>query len=171
MGRQTCFFMSEKDEVEFLQTVQEHGDRILDLTTAELTMDEVLARQLHWGHSQVYIAPQRPDAIVLHKDKLLGGLDFMNTHTSEVIELDLCERQDASIMEGRIYGDKHYVEDMQWAIKSKQFEQMYNYYHKWLRKHYKLGKDKWWYIAPDAYRKYKEEGYTMRTTGSVAEFE
>lgn len=173
MGRQTCFFMSEQDEREFVQVVQDHGDRILDLTTAELTVDEVLARQLNWGNSQVYIAPQRPEAIVLHRDKLLGGLDFMDTHASEVVELNVCDREDNQIEEGRIYGDKRYVVDMQWAIKSKSFDEMYNYYHKWLRRHYRLenGKPRWYRIGPDAYRLYKEEGCQMKTHSVLAEFD
>lgn len=163
MGRQTRFFMSKRDEAEFMVLVKDRNDVILDRTGCELTVKEIVDS----NERKIFITLPQSGAIIKNSS------GYINPTFSEVVEFIRCRREDDKHIEnGRIWAEfRYYDSNGELVGKSKQFEDMYNYYSKWIRKHYKLNRDKDFYIAGDAYRRYKEEGYVMKSGVYVAEFD
>ncbi len=161
MGKQTGFFMSESDEAEFLGLVGDHGDVILGLDARELTVEEAL----HYARRKVFIAlPQ--------SEPTLSAFGLISS-AAEVVEFWRCLRRgDGHIEDGRIWAEfRDYDSSGRLVPRAKQFQDMYSFYAKWIKKHYRISSNKRYYIGPEAYRKYKEDGWTMRSGVVTVEFE
>jgi hypothetical protein len=163
VGKQTRFFMSEADELGFLGVARDRRDVILDVKGRELDIDDVGAR----GEFKVYLA--QPDlGLVVRRPS-----GYVEDGESEVVEFVRCRQlADDTIGDGRIWAVfRYYDASDQPVSKSKEFEAMYSFYARWVKKHYRINRDKDYYIGPDAYRKYKEDGWVMRSGVVTLEFD
>lgn len=162
MGRQVQFFMSDSDEMEFLDLARDRNDLIMDTKANQLTVEGICGSDLY----KVYLAMPALGAIVQRPS------GYITDSESRVVEFVRCQRGDKTIDKGRIWAElKDYDLSGRPVSRSEQLEDMYNFYAKWIKKHYKISKDKRFYIARDAYHKYKEEGYIMRSGAYQPEFD
>lgn len=163
MGKQIRFFMTEMDEIVFLETIIENKHVILDDKANILVWKDILTSKT----LKLFIALPNPNILYLE-----GG--FVNPITTEVVDFSRCKEWSAKILNvGRLWVEiKYYDNTQQSQTKSKQFNEMYNNYVKWIKKHFKISKCKDYYIGTDAYQKYKNEGYIMKAgPNQVVEFE
>ena len=152
MGKQIRFFMSILDEEEFLKKVKESKHFILNNKGHIIKFDEIQAS------NTLSLFISLPDSIIR---KYSSG--FIDSISSEVIQYTRCtELEGKGLRDGRIWAEvKFYDDNDQLTGKRKEFEEMYKLYEKWLRKNFKISKEKDYYIGSDALRLYREEGYIM----------
>lgn len=153
MGKQIRFFMTEIDEYNFLKTVSEHKHILLDSKSKHLTFEEALASK----ELMLFIALSDSKIIV-------SKSGFIDQITAEVIEFARCKEWMEKVLdEGRLWVKiKYYDNSQQLCTKSRQVNEVYNIYVKWIKKNHRISKCKDYYVGPDAYQKYKNKGYIMK---------
>lgn len=152
MGKQVGFFMTNKDEVDFLKVIVQFNNSILDNKAFVLTVEEAKSSP----NLSLFITS--PNANI-SKDN--NG--FVDPIVAEVIQFSRCMLlDDKHLRTGRVWAEfKYYDNSKQLVAKSKEFKDTYNIYEKWIKKNFRLSKCKDYYIANDAYRAYKEDGIIL----------
>lgn len=147
MGKQIRFFMTRKDETEFLKAIIESMNLVLDPLANKLTFEE--AQKL--TALSFFIAT---DKLVISKDK--NG--FIDPITAEVIHFSRCIlKEDKTMKNGKLWAEFRYYDGNQ-KLKKKSIDlsNIFSKYEKWIKKYYKISKCKDYYIGSDAYIQYKE---------------
>lgn len=149
MGKQVRFFMTSKDEEDFLKFVVECSDSIIDNKAFDLTVEEATSST---SILSLFIAPRN---VSIAKDK--NG--FVDPVAAEVIQFSRCILLEGKYLKnGRIWIKLKYYDDTSKLVnKSKDLKDTYSIYEKWIKKNFRLSKCKDYYVANDAYRSYKED--------------
>ena len=148
MGKQVRFFMSRKDEIDFLKIIVQLNNFILDNKAYLLTVEEAeVSTDLSF-----FITSQD---LVISKDN--NG--FVDPIVAEAIQFSRCMvLENKYLRSGRIWAEfKYYDNSKKLKTKSKEFSTMYSVCEKWIKKNFKRSKCKDYYIANDAYSAYKED--------------
>lgn len=155
MGKQVRFFMTNKDEVDFLKVIVQFSNSILDNKAFILTVEEAKSST---SNLSLFIASKNAN---ISKDN--NG--FVDPIVAEVIQFSRCMLlEDKYLRNGRVWAEFKYYDDRKKLVnKSKEFKDTYNIYEKWIKKNFRLSKCKDYYIAKDAYRAYKEDGIIFVT--------
>ena len=152
MGKQVRFFMTNKDEVDFLKAIIQFNNSILDNKAFVLTVEEAKSST----NLSLFITAQNAN---ISKDN--NG--FVDPIVAEVIQFSrYMLLEDKYLRNGRVWAEFKYYDDSKKLVnKSKEFKDTYNIYEKWIKKNFRLSKCKDYYIANDAYRAYKEDGIIL----------
>lgn len=160
MGRQIRFFMVQQDERRFLDFIVARHDKILLPKFGKVPID-VHAFSANDAY-QFFITTTQ--------GKLVERGGFIDELTSDVIEFDRCKIKNGREMDyGRLWVEtKFWDEQGQLVTKEKWVNDFYESYRKWIRKEYRLSKDKGFYIAEEAYRLYRAGKLKMMATPKLA---
>jgi hypothetical protein len=151
MGRQINIFMSEKDQIEFVQQILSLGDKLVDRKGNSLYS----FYEINQAQYKVYILNSQIGPLLLSDG-------FVDDGKSTVIEFIKCafEENGGLVKEGRLYIRTEYLDENQnFVRKSEEFIKWYQKYKKYITKNYKISKQKTRYIGPNAYNDYQEGKY------------
>ena len=167
MGKQVNFFISGEDLRTIFDLVDERNEIILNDIGKTVTISEVL--QINASIQILYIASITAD---IHMG--ISGR-YINSSWSEAIELSVHRPLVTHLTESRIWAQfTNYGLDDKIVTKSPEFSHMYDFYAKWLKKHFRMSipncSRHFYYIGEDAYRLYKEEGYQMMAGNYKVDF-
>ena len=163
MGKQVRFFMSKKDENNFLEVVLKNESLILDKQAGSLTFEKAQSSE------ELSLFFSLPNANI--KQDSNGYIDAI---VAEVVQFSKSkEVEGGGLRNGRIWAEfKYYDNNRELITKNKQFSNMYKKLEKWIKNNFKLSKCNDYYIGSDAYEKYKEGKYVlMAGPRLVVEFE
>ena len=148
MGKQVRFFMTNKDEVDFLKAIIQFNNSILDNKAFVLTVEGANSSP----NLSLFITARNTN---ISKDN--NG--FVDPIVADVIQFSRCMLlEDKYLRNGRLWAEFKYYDDSKKLVnKNKGFKDTYNIYEKWIKKNFRLSKCKDYYIANDAYRAYKED--------------
>lgn len=169
MGRQIRFYMLSKDEMEFVNKVIKSGDYFVDDKGNKLTLDDLKKEMLvwivspksrivknHWGHID---------------DDQVDGIQFVRSKIWEKSQV-WAQR---NVQEGRLWVQLKYYSsfspDAQIITKEKWLEDKYKFYKRWIVKHTRISKDKFFYIGEETYLLYKGGLKMMQGPKTEIEFE
>jgi len=152
MGKQTRFFITERDELLLFEKIAELGHSILDTKGNRLSTKDAIASE----KSQLYFYLSCGSII-----KSKSG--FVDDYSSETIQFSRCGRRVKNTIEaGRIWAEiKYWKAQDEFVAKSPRFIEMYDYLAKWIKKNMRLSINKAFYISEEAYRLYKENSWVM----------
>jgi hypothetical protein len=152
MGKQIEFFMTCKDESEFLRKVSEYkgvfiNDKGLQMTLEEVGVSNSLSLFIVLSDAYLY--------------KSTSG--FLDAIVSEAVQFSRgMRREECIIRSSRLWAEfKYYDSNKNLITKSKQFNDIFNIYVKLIKKNYRRSKCKNYYIGNEAYKLYKEYSYSM----------
>jgi len=156
MGKQVNFFMAEKDELLFLEKVEELGYIIYN--------DDDERNRIQVDKNDIICSNWLELYISFNGANIPKDGEFINQICSEIVQYSRCRSWvEGNLSPGRIWGEfKYWDSNDELATKSSEFNEMYNTLAKWLKKNMKLSTDKSFYIGEYAYQLYKEKQYVMR---------
>lgn len=142
--------MVESDEEEFVRFVFESNDYLISLKDQNLTLETIL-HSTYQDLSMYYIAS--PNSCI---NKFNNG--FVDHYTSDVIEFSRSRlEQDHTTFYWRLWAEFKYFDEKGEVIsKDKWFSNKFETYRKWIKKNYRISKDKNYYIGEHAYELYTE---------------
>lgn len=150
MGRQICFFIAESDEEEFVRFVFESNDFIVSPRNQKLTLKSILD-STYQDLSKYYIVTANSCI-----NQFSSGI--IDPTISDVIEFKRSRiEKDNKTFYWRLWAEfKYYDEDGEVILKEKWFRNKFDSYRKWIKKNYRISKDKDFYIGDGAFKLYNE---------------
>ena len=149
MGKQIGFFMGPEDEKKFIELVLSQQDLLIRIKLKEGEIDPV-KDPLNTNDSQLFIVSRQAKIIAWDSGFIKGS-------ESDVIEFDRCKRDSNKIKVGRLWMEMKYWDKQEQLItKEKWFNDRFEFYRRWLKKKYRISKNKGYYIGEEAYELYRE---------------
>lgn len=156
MGKQICFFMGPEDEKKFIELVLAQQDMLVRKKLKDGEIDPV-KDPLNTNESQLFIISKQAKIII-------RSHGFLNETESDVIEFDRCKRDNNKIKEGRLWIEMKYWDKQEQLItKEKWFNDRFEFYRRWIKKRYRISKNKGYYIGEEAYELYRKGKSQMIT--------
>ena len=149
MGRQIRFFMGPQDEAKFLKFVRANGDRIVRTKTKDGKVDFISGELLDTDLTVLIVSDS--SRIVIDE------YGFIDLSRSDVIEFSRCSKVKDGRMEeyGRLWFETEYWDDQQQLIRKEEWlKKRFELYRKWIKKNFRISKDKDFYIGEEAYQLY-----------------
>jgi hypothetical protein len=154
MRRQINFFLLNEDETEFLEYIHSLGDGIISSRGCPLNNEDITGQNM----AQVYI--KLSQSIIKIRES-----GYLETFESNVIEY--CRTRMSGLQRydnGRLWVELYDFNEAGYPFKKEKWlEDKYVLYKKWIIKHARISKNKYFYIGDAAYKLYKQ-GYHMMST-------
>lgn len=152
MGKQIEFFIAKQDEIELLRYFEEKSvfySKKKDLLTIEGVVES--------NELTVYICC--PQSKIIVKDN-----GFIDAIESDVIHYSRGFKHKENVIEvSRIWAEFKYYDGNQNIIQKEEwFEQFFEQQRKYIKKSFKISKCKRYYIGKEAYKFYKDEGFSLK---------
>ena len=179
MGRQICFFATPVDYFLILEHIVDIGWFFIDYNGEERSLTEI--KQMiedHYNYEgkrlSFFISSK---TLKIVKDSF-PNFSRIDEYCSEVIEISICSPPPPNIRglitlpnqyeSGRLWYTRQYYDYTgNTVLKSTEIDKMYNSLVRKIKKNSILSRDKFAYILPDAYRRYKE-GIFIPCSGKIS---
>lgn len=168
MGRQICFFATPKDYFLLFDYIVESKWFFIDVYGNSISLDRVKETvQSHYDDKGVFLKFYiTKNGLEIVRDAL-NNTTFVNALYSDVIEIVICSPPPPNIRgliklpnqyeHGRFWYEKQYYDQSGNIItKSQDLDKMYQSIVRKVRKNAIISKNKFAYILPEAYKKYKK---------------
>ena len=166
MGKQINFFMLRNKELEFLKEITKNGDFLVDDKLNPVS-EEIIKKDIIYDKKEMIEIPLL-QVFIVSPDSKIFKMDngYIDTFSSEVIEFfrsAIIDRENEKeiVDVGRLWAEFTYYSGEEKIRKEKYFEQKFESYRKWIKKHLNISKTKEFYIDEEAYNLYKK-GYKMQ---------
>jgi len=185
MGRQTNFFMNKDDLDNFIIFLRDQNDCLIKAEAGEnlgpmfVSESEYLTDFRYYIYNTSYkisfeyfehdreltlrtiekFPLKDREELTREAEKRFKRFGYVRSFDSEVIEVITSKiiENEKQIMEGRIYVELYDFDENDMKYKrSEALESMYVKYSKYIKKNFKISKDKYYYIGPGAYELYKK---------------
>lgn len=153
MGRQVCFFVSNKDLQDLVELVKSNGGTLINsrnekqntIISGQVFIVLPNSKLYYWENNKLHnyeqghiIEQLSSDIIAFSESRLTNDQKFPNWYEH-----------------GRFwYGTSYYDNDGNVIKKSKELDLFFNSLKRYITKNFTISVDKHWYIGPDAYKKY-----------------
>lgn len=153
VGKQIRFFMGPEDEKKFLEMVFKKKDLLVRPKFKDRNIDSIDPKEasLVLKDYQYFIISEQ--SRIITRDP-----GYINEIVSDTIVFSRCIVKDGSKMNyGRLWVElKYWGEHGEMITKDKRLSDCYEFYRKWIKKHYRISKDKNFYIGEEAYKLYQD---------------